>query len=40
VEGKKKWGAGKGIGGFKSEDTGRFLFLQNNIPNLYPEQKI
>jgi hypothetical protein len=27
-------------GGFKSEDTGRFLLLQKNIPNLYPEQKI
>ena len=25
---------------FKSEDTGRFLLLQENIPNLYPEQEI
>ena len=25
-------------GGIMSEDTGRFLLLQKNIPNLYPEQ--
>jgi hypothetical protein len=27
-------------GGFKSEDVGGLLHLQNNIPNYYPEQKI
>ena len=27
-------------GGFKSEDRGRFLLLQKNIPNLYHERKI
>ena len=27
-------------GGIISEDNGRFLLLQKNIPNYYPEEKI